>query len=477
MGDEKKDQVLWGTEFQRWRNSYRAMAQVLEQPGRASSAGRPDFGPMSREASRYYQLEELLLEAMALMLGRAPAGENVAEMVESRLAEFHAKAHEGAEAVGRLQKELAEILERAESGGGELEKLKGNVADVRAALEGLKAKKSGDEDDWGTITLEDDIKEQEEQLRGLEGKARALEEELRGLEGKKEEALSGLRSFLANRSSRVRWEAASALIEARDINSAVRFAYAEVKPKNRGSAVEEMLVAVRLGANPGREEKSMLLRMTEDMEPDIAEKAWAIAFRLFNRGMLGQEQIGYLLGKEAVEDGEEKPDLSRKAHFLMRIACSGEVDDKERALFLSKVEEAVWMGATLGEAGMKMLMRLTGRAQGEAARQAWSLVMELLEKDCVPKQEIAELLCMSELIEDVPERQRVQMKLAVKVPVDGTGDCGADGILGRIRLGRVVLDTVGTRPSGVPRKSRPPPNGRKGSVPPAENGHPAKKAC
>lgn len=414
--EEKKDSILWGKEFQRWRNDYELIARAIEQPGALAAGGRFELGHLHRAASRYYQLEELQLEAMALVLERIQGEEQLMGMVAEKLARFHEKAQEDLEEAERLGAELRKML--AEDEGG--------------------AKPGQDDlDGWEDVLAEQVVLE--------------------------------LRKFIANKSSAVRWEAVSALIATRDINSVVRFAFAEVNPKNRAMAVKEALDAVRLGAPLGREEKSMLLKMTEDMEPEVAENAWAAALKLFSRDELDAEQVRYLVQKETVEDGEETVDASDKAHLWLKVACSGGIEEGERAAALGKVEEAVWLGARLTRQEIKNLVRLLAQETGdELAHAAWSLAMELLEKDALNREEIAELVLLADRIEDGSGRKRVLDKiLGALGPEKQLGDERADGILGAERVSRLFLEVVRDERPPVPaRKSQPPQGGERRSIPP-----------
>ncbi|MCX6768873.1 MAG: hypothetical protein NTY83_03495 [Candidatus Micrarchaeota archaeon] len=386
MGEERKDPILWGTEFQRWKHTYGTLEASLNAMEGSTGPVSSTFLSGTQGAERHPYLLEVKLRVMELYM-RAAEDPRL-EMVQRKRAEF--ETVKGAELNGirnisnRIYEIMNEMVKKMENPQA-VEK--DEVADI-----------------W------DEIFEEE----GVGGNI-----ELKNLEERLHEECAKLRKFLSNRSGEVRLAAAEAFAHAKDTGSLVDYAYAEVFPENRRKILEEILVAVRLGAEPGMHEGSMLLKMTEDIDPECAEKAWAIAFRLFNRNLLSQEQLEYLLNKETVADGEEKADLSRRAHLWMRMSCSREVDEKERASLLSRVEEAIWMGARLGEAEVKMFARLVEKAQGEAARQAWSLVMELLGKDALGKEEIAELLRASENIADGRERKRVQARLGERMPAEG----------------------------------------------------------
>lgn len=454
MGEEQKDQILWGHGFQGWKYTYHALQASIKMM--ESGAGKPDPSILSstQGAERHPQLVEIKLRVMELYVQDADDG-NRKEIVKRKRADFETVKEEELTEIRGISNRIYDIME-------EIEKAMDRPKEMEKVIKN-PAKAEADEfaKEWDAVAAEEGV---------------GLNIGLENLEERRAEECTELSKFLSSRSGDVRLAAAEALAQAKDTRNLVDYAYAEVIPENRKKLLEEILVAVRLGALIGGKECSMLLKMAEDIDKECAEKALAIAFRLFSRNLLNDEQVGYLYmlekgSKEGVGDGEEKADLSRKARLWMKMACSNEVDEKERASLFARVEEAVWMHAKLGEAEVKAFAGIVGRSHGEAARQAWSLVMELLEKNAVGKEEITELLCASEVIENTTERLRVQKKLAVKVAVDGTGNEKADGILNRIRIERVVLDTVAEgRITGVPpRKSQPPPaNGKRDSVPPAE---------
>ena len=438
MGGERKDHILWGRDFQKWKYTYQALEAALRAV--EASAGKPNPSILSsmRGAERHPQFLEMKLRIMECYMQKM--NDSRADMLKKRRVDFETVKKAELGSIKKVRERIDEIMDEL-----------GKPLETPKAAEGGEAA-----DTWADVAAE----------VGIEAST-----ELQNLQERKEEECAELRRFLQSKSGEARLAAADGLIDAKDANSIARYAYEEVLPKNRLHALDYVLVAVRLGALLGREEKSMLLRIMEDLDSACAEKACSIALRLFGRNELGGEQLEYLLKRETIAGDEGRPESSKIAGLRLRLACGGEMmEPKERASLLSRVEETVWMGARLGEKEMGMLSAFMGKAGGEVAKQGWSLVMELLEKDCVPKGNIAELIRVSERIEDQNERVRVQKKLAVKVSVDGTGDAAADGILKRIRIEKLVLETVSERPSGVPmRKSQPPAaNGKKDSIPPAE---------
>ena len=437
MGEERKDSILWGTEFQRWKYTYMTLEAALNAMRTSSGPVSSTFLGSTQGAERHPFLLEVKLRVMEMYYMKA-AEDPRREMVQRKREEFETVKEAELNGIRNISNRIYEIME-------EMEKM-------------LDSPNVAEKDEVGDVW--DEVFEEE----GVAGNF-----ELKNLEERLHEECAELGRFLTSKSGDVRLAAAEALAHAKYTSGLVDYAYAEIFPENRRKIIDEVLVAVRLGAIVGDRERSMLLKMTEDVDPGCAEKAWAIVFRLFNRNLLSQEQLEYLLAKETVPDGEEKADLSRKAHFWMRMACSNEVDAKERASLFSRIEEAIWMGARLGEAEMKLFAPAIGNAQGEAARRAWSLVMELLEKNQLDKEQISGLVLHADTIEDKNERKRILDRMEGRLREIGRLGNEADRALDAQRLSNFLLDAVRPeRPSGVPmRRSQPPAaDGKRDSAPP-----------
>ena len=452
MGEEQKDQILWGHGFQGWKYTYHALQASIKMM--ESCAGKPDPSILSstQGAERHPQLVEIKLRVMELYVQDAD-DRNRKEIVKRKRADFETVKEEELTEIRGISNRIYDIME-------EIEKAMDRPKEMEKAIKN-PAKAEADEfaNEWDAVAAEEGV---------------GLNIGLENLEERRAEECTELSKFLSSRSGDVRLAAAEALAQAKDTRSLVDYAYEEVIPENRKKILEEILVAVRLGALVGGKECSMLLKMAEDIDKECAEKALAIALRLFSRNLLNDEQVGYLYllekgSKEGVGDGEEKADLSRKARLWMKMACSNEVDEKERASLFARVEEAVWMHAKLGEAEITMFASLTEKARGEAARRAWSLVMELLEKNQLSKEQISGLVLHADTIEDKNERKRILDKMEGRLrEMTGLGK-KADIVLDAQRISNFLLETVTPgRPSGVPmRKSQPPEaNGKRDSAPP-----------
>lgn len=385
MGEERKDSVLWGKGFQSWRYSYETLRNSIKAIKNRTGVSSAILGS-TQGVERHPQLEEMKLTMMEIYMEAAQDPRIGA--VKRKRGEFEAAKEANLSEIMRMCESLFDILQKTDE---IRERPKADTGDRVA-------------DVWDDVAYEEGV---------------VTNPELDYLEGKVAEICADLKRFLESKSSEVRLAAAEALAEARDVHTLVKYAFNEVFAENRARILDKILVAVRLGAVLGSEEKSMLLKMTEDMDGKCAEKAWAIALKLFGRNELNDEQIRYLMARQTIEDGEERADAAKMAGLRLKLACSEEkMEPVERASLFARVEEAVWLGAVLRAGEIGMLVGLIGKAEGQVACAAWGLMMELLGKDALGKEEIAELLRVSENIADGRERKRMQARLEEKMPAE-----------------------------------------------------------
>jgi hypothetical protein len=212
----------------------------------------------------------------------------------------------------------------------------------------------------------------------------------------------------------------------------VRFAYEEVAKNSRLMALEGVLDAARLGAPLRHMEKAIVLKMTEDMEGEVADAAWKIAARLLNKGGLGSAQMEYLAKRgETGEDG-----AASMAGLRLRLAKKVEDVDEMMGL-MNGAEEAFWVAESIGMEEVELLGEFMCHGNMLVAGKARGIVLHLLEEGVLDRGKAEVLMEKAEGIGNMFERGRVIAKLKALVP-----DAGDSQALGRVTLRKATPDSL-----------------------------------